>query len=145
MYLSQKYNKLSSNNILSWFFWENSEFSPKFLQYYRAKVQNSNNLAMLELLEKNLKTLLSLLNNQLENKNYIVEDFSIVDISAYGWIKYYLDENILPNFLEGFNNIGNWIILMENRISTKKINEISSNFSKNDETPIKEIIDFYHS
>ena len=146
--LAFKHNKfIDANNrseILSWFFWENSELSPKFLQHYRAKTQNPDNIEMHEKLESNLKDLLTTLNTQLEGKEYIAGSFSIADISSYTWLKNYLAKDAIVGLIDGLSNVKTWVERMDNRDAVKSMTKIASEFSREVETSIEEIMNFYN-
>lgn len=145
--LAQKHNKFiplsNSNEVLSWFFWESSEFSPKFLQHYRTKSQNPESTEIIEKIETNLKDLLAVLNTQLNGKSYIAGEFSIVDISAYHWLKHYVAKNSIPHILDGCTNVQTWLNTMDNRDAVKSMNKIASDFSWEAETTIAEIEKFF--
>ncbi len=145
--LAQKHNKFISspnqNEVLSWFFWESAEFSPKFLQHYRVTTQNPDSVDIIEKIEDNIKELLALLNNQLNGKSYIIGEFSIVDIAVYTWLKTYTSRNAIPNLLDGCPNLEAWLNTMDNRDAVKSMNKIASEFSWEAETTIAEIEKFF--
>jgi GST-like protein len=136
-YLANMYGKLLPKNnpaeALSWFFWEQGELSPKFVQHYRAKMQNPDNAAMHASIEENIKNLLAVLNTQLNGKSYVAGEFSIADISIYGWVKYYVRENKIPNLIAELSNVAKWLELMDNRESIKKITLQAKEFDWNAE------------
>ncbi|MCL2566862.1 MAG: glutathione S-transferase family protein [Alphaproteobacteria bacterium] len=145
-YLAAKHGKLMPQNnyteALSWFIWEQSELSPKFVQHYRAKMQNPDNAAMHASIEDNIKNLLLLLNAHLTGKTYIADEFSIADISVYGWLKHYISGDKIPNLIAGLDNIAKWLSTMDNRESVKKVAALAKNFDWNGEISESELIAF---
>ncbi|MDR0484183.1 MAG: glutathione S-transferase family protein [Alphaproteobacteria bacterium] len=132
-HLATKYNKLLPQNnreeALSWFFWDVNELTPKFLQYYRARVQNPDNKDMHDKIIANIKTLLAVLNENLVNKNYIAGEFSIADITVYSWLDHFANKNdAIPNLIDDLPHIKKWISNMGNREATKKISKLSEEF-----------------
>lgn len=144
--LAYKYGKFVSHEngeeILSWFFWEASELSPKFYQHYRTKMQNPESTEIIEKIEQNLKVLFDTLNNQLKDKDYITGEFSIVDIATYPWLKNYIEKNVIVGLIDGLDNVKAWLSRMDNREAVKNTNKISSEFSWETETSIEEIQNF---
>lgn len=139
MDLAYKNNKLIPND-LSWFFWEYAELSPKFLQYYKISLLQLDNKEMYKILEDNIKASLKILNTHLEDKKYIDGDeFTIIDISAYPWIKHYIEKSDIIN---NYSNILEWIKRVDIRDSIKKATETASKFDWNAQVTEEEIINF---
>ncbi|MDR2008627.1 MAG: glutathione S-transferase family protein [Alphaproteobacteria bacterium] len=145
-YLANMYGKLlpkhNEAEALSWFMWEQGELSPKFVQHYRAKMQNPDNATMHASIEGNLKNLLATFNTHLQGKDYVAKEFSIADISIYGWLKYYVSGDKIPNLINNLDNVANWLATMDNRDSIKKLTPQAKTFDWNAEITEAELSAF---
>ena len=129
LYLATKNGKLWNtkyiNETLTWLFFETSEVSPRFLTYYRNKVNFADNK---ELLMKNLEDIensLNILNKQLEEKEYIANEYSIVDVACFPWINFYVMGKEID--IAKFSNLEKWYnkMMLKNSV-IKVMNEAKS-------------------
>ena len=114
LYLSKKYDKFFNYNkeweTYSWLMYQMSEVGPmlgqahQFLYYNKGKSQYAENIFK----ERAIK-IYSILEKRLEMKEFIIDEYSIVDISIWPWIARYERQQIdifkFPNILQWFKRI----------------------------------------
>ena len=114
LYLSKKYNKFFNKKneweIYSWLMYQMSEIGPmlgqahQFLYYNPGKSKYAENKY-----RDRAKNIYSHIENRLESRKYIIDEYSIVDISIWPWIARYERQQInlkeFPNILQWFKTI----------------------------------------
>ena len=114
LYLSKKYNNFFNNDkkweTYSWLMYQMSEIGPmlgqahQFLYYNPGKSRYAE-----ERYFKRAESIYLLLDNHLKTNQFIVEDYSIVDIATWPWIARYERQNIeiskFPNIIQWFKTI----------------------------------------
>ena len=113
-YLAKKYNCfLQKNNyweILEWLMFQTSQVGPLLGQAHQFLYYNFGKSVFAEKKYINYsKRIYQTLEKQLENKKYLVNEYSIADISTWPWIARYERHKIkihkYPNVLKWYNNI----------------------------------------
>jgi glutathione S-transferase len=66
------------------------------------------------------KRLFKVLDTQLEGKEYIVGDYSIADISIYGWIKAVRNHPKIGNEFDAYPNVDKWLKLVGDRPAVQR-------------------------
>jgi GST-like protein len=66
------------------------------------------------------KRLFKVLDTQLEGKEYIVGDYSIADISIYGWIQALRNHPKIGNEFDGYPNVDKWLKLVGDRPAVQR-------------------------
>lgn len=95
MYLAEKSGKLLSNDpvkrseTIQWLFFQNAGVGPMFGQFghfYKFGKDNCDHPYPVERYTKETKRLLAVLDAQLQGQDYLVDDYSIADISTFPWV-----------------------------------------------------------
>ena len=118
-FLADKYNKflpLDKNKrmeVMQWLMFQMSGIGPMqgqanvFYRYLDDKIPIA-----ISRYQNECRRLYEVLDNQLEGKDWICEDYSIADIANWCWIRVYYWAGIN---LDGLKNLKRWMNLMENR------------------------------
>ena len=149
LHLAQKYNKLMPKS-LSWFFWGVSELNPKFMQLVAEIKLGNTNVDTMDKIKEQLRTLLVVLNEQLDNKGFLEDNtYSIADINVYATIKMYLLREVIGDVIaplvKDLSNINRWIANIDKRDASQKMFEITDDFNKEAISNKNEITNFYNS
>jgi GST-like protein len=135
IYLADKCGKLLPKSgearyrVLEWLMWQMGGIGPMLGQVHHFVKYNKGKAPYAE--ERYLKEayrLYSVLNNQLEGREYVVNDYSIADISIWPWISRFEWQTI---DLNQYPNVKRWYVTMAKRPGVqrgyevpKKVNEI---------------------
>jgi GSH-dependent disulfide-bond oxidoreductase len=124
VYLADKTGRFLAQDLhnryqaLSWLFWQMGGLGPMagqnhhFVQYANEKIPYA-----IERYVKETGRLYAVLNKQLHNREYIVGDYSIVDMACYPWIVPF--ESQLQR-LEDFPHLKRWFELMGERPAVRR-------------------------
>lgn len=130
-YLAEKTGKLLSKEpvkrwqTIQWLNWQMGGVGPMFGQmghFHKYAVNNGHDIeyAKKRYLDE-AKRLTGVLEKQLEGQDYVVGEYSIADISLYGWIsqpaKY---QEYLGKEFESFKNVNAWIKRVGERSAVQK-------------------------
>jgi len=135
IYLADKCGKLLPKSgearyrVLEWLMWQMGGIGPMlgqvhhFVKYHKGKAPYAEERYL-----KEAYRLYSVLNNQLEGREYVVNDYSIADISIWPWISRFEWQTI---DLNQYPNVKRWYVTMAKRPGVqrgyeapKKVNEI---------------------
>ncbi len=111
IYLAEKTNSFFSDSshdkyaVLQWLMFQVSGISPFFSEAKHYKIMAPLQSYAVERYRKEVLRLLRVLNNRLENQEWIVKSYSIADISMFGWIHDSLEEHLET---QDFSNILRW-------------------------------------
>ena len=122
LYLSKKYKKFfdikKEYETCSWLMYQVSEIGPKLGQAHQFLYYNPGKSKFAEEKYKNYaKKIYVTINKRLENKEYIIDNYSIVDIAIWPWIARYQRHKI--NILE-FPNVLRWFKSISKRPAVQK-------------------------
>jgi GST-like protein len=120
LYLAQKTGKLAPPvgsveyyRLLQWLFWQGAHFGPMlgqvhhFLKFNPGRSEYAEHRYYQEALR-----LYRVLNSRLEGRNYIADDFSIVDIATWPWASRFEFQQI---DLDDFPNVERWYLALAER------------------------------
>lgn len=135
IYLADKCGKLLPKSgearyrVIEWLMWQMSGIGPMLGQVHHFVKYNKGKAPYAE--ERYLKEayrLYSVLNQQLEGREYVVNDYSIADIAIWPWISRFEWQSI---DLNQYPNVTRWYVMMAKRPGVqrgyevpKKVNEI---------------------
>ena len=111
LHLAEKTNRFFSDSshdkyaVLQWLMFQVSGISPFFSEAKHYKTKAPLQSYAVERYSKEVERLLRVLNNRLENQEWIVKSYSIADISIFGWIHDTFKEDVE---VQGFSNILRW-------------------------------------
>ncbi len=117
VYLAEKAGKLlpvgtDRAKVLSWVFWQVGGLGPMLGQwgYFARSAPEKTPYAIDRYLQESLR-LLGVLNQYLENREYIVDEYSIADIANYTWtasgLKFLKGQH--PDIEEQFPHLKQWV------------------------------------
>ena len=138
LYLAEKTGKFLSEqpaqkmNTIKWLFWQAANLGPvlgnfshfagaavkdaKHLNAYLAKTRapKVDEYAIQRFTQESFR-LLGVLNQQLENKDFIAGDVSIADFACYPWLEsaWFGLQGINPELNNQFNNVSEWMVRMK--------------------------------
>ena len=104
--------------VLSWLFWQVAGLGPMlgqnhhFIQYASEKIPYA-----IERYSKETARLYAVLNKQLHNREYIVGEYSIVDMACYPWI---VPFELQQQRLEDYPHLQRWFELMRERPAVQR-------------------------
>ena len=120
LYLAQKTSKLAPAagsieyyQLLQWLFWQSAHFGPMlgqvhhFLKFNPGKSEYAEHRYYQEALR-----LYRVLNTRLEGRDYITDEFSIVDIATWPWASRFDFQQI---DLDDFPNVERWYLALADR------------------------------
>lgn len=120
IYLAQKAGRLLSedavtqNVTIQWLFFQMASIGPMFGQFghfYKYAQDKCDHPYPLERYSKETTRLLHVLEKRLENRDYLVDEYSIADIATFPWVSclgdfYEAGEHLK---LASFKNVQNWL------------------------------------
>jgi len=111
-------NDYEKAQVNSWLMFQMSAIGPNFGNYHYAK---GNNIPqMMNRFEVESKRILSVMNTQLAQNEYLAGNFySIADIASYPWISAYLTSK--PEWFEINPHVRRWADLIGQRAAVKKV------------------------
>lgn len=110
-------NEYEKAQVMSWLMFQMSGIGPNFGNYHYAK--NHNIPQMMNRFELESKRLLTVMNTQLAQNQYLAGNFySIADIATYPWIAIYLKSK--PEWFEANSHVRRWAELISQRPAVKK-------------------------
>jgi GST-like protein len=125
LYLAHKTGKLAPPvgsieyyRMLQWLFWQSAHFGPMlgqvhhFLKFNPGKSEYAEHRYYQEALR-----LYRVLNSRLEGREYIADDFSIVDIATWPWASRFEFQQI---DLDDFPNVERWYLALAERPTFKR-------------------------
>ncbi len=123
-YLAKKFDRFYSQDerkkieIDQWLFWQVGGFGPMLGQAHHFNVfaKEKHPYAIERYIEE-AKRLYGVLNKQLEGKDYICDDYSIVDMATIGWVRVNEKQGVDIN---EYPNVKNWIERMKARPAVAK-------------------------
>ena len=116
LYLAEKYNKFLNKNyyweIVQWLFFQMSYVGPMLGQAHQYLFYNPGKSKFAEEKSKGYtKHVYQILDERLSNREYIVDEYSIADISIWPWIarfeRHQINLNEYPNVLRWYLEISN--------------------------------------
>ncbi len=123
-YLAQKFDKFYPKDkrkqieVEQWLMWQMAGFGPMLGQNHHFALFAPEKIDYaIKRYRDETKRLYGVLNRQLANKKYIVDDYSIVDIATIGWANKYEQQGIN---IDEFPNVKNWLKTMKNRPAVKR-------------------------
>ncbi len=123
-YLAQKFDKFYPKDkrkqieVEQWLMWQMAGFGPMLGQNHHFALFAPEKIDYaIKRYRDETKRLYGVLNRQLANKEYIVGDYSIVDIATIGWANKYEQQGIN---IDEFPNVKNWLKTMKNRPAVKR-------------------------
>ena len=114
LYLAQKYKKFFNYKkkweTYSWLMYQMSEIGPMLGQAHQFIYYNPGKSKYAEkIFKERAKKIYIKIEERLESRNYIVDDYSVVDIAIWPWIARYerqqIDIDKFPNILQWFKTI----------------------------------------
>ena len=130
LYLAEKYDKFLNKNyyweIVQWLFFQMSYVGPMLGQAHQYLFYNPGKSKFAEEKSKGYtKHVYQILDERLSSREYIVDEYSIADISIWPWIaryerhqinlsdyqnvlRWYLDISNRPAVIKGYNVVGNY-------------------------------------
>ena len=132
MDLAERYGQLMNpekrGEIMQWIFWQVGGLGPMAGQTHHFNFYAPEVIPYAkERYIKETNRLYSVLEKQLEGRDYIVDEFSIADIACYPWVECYELQEI---DLSQFPNIQAWLERIRQRPSVKKTKKINEFYSK---------------
>lgn len=107
---------------LQWLFWQIGGLGPMAGQAHHFNVYASEKIPYaVKRYQQEVRRLYKVLEQQLDGKEYIVDQFSIADIACYPWIECY---NLQGVSIDNYPNIQRWLKNIRQRPSVKKIKSI---------------------
>ncbi|NES83939.1 MAG: glutathione S-transferase family protein [Moorea sp. SIO2B7] len=124
IYLADKIGKLIPTDIarrievIEWLMFQMASVGPMFgqLGYFRNFASEKIPFAI-DRYEKETLRLFEVLNKQLEQREFIAEDYSIADIATYPWVAAY---KYLGVTLDNHPHLRNWVERMQQRPAVQK-------------------------
>ena len=124
VYLAEKYGKFLPTGqagrarVMEWLMWQMSGFGPTLGQAHHFLHFNSGQSEYAEIRFSNeTKRLYSILNNRLNGRDYICDDYTIADISCWPWVSRYEWQRI---DLANYPNVQTWYKRLLNRSAVQK-------------------------
>ena len=130
LYLAEKYNKFLNKNyyweIVQWLFFQMSYVGPMLGQAHQYLFYNPGKSKFAEKKSKDYtQHVYQILNERLSTRKYIVDEYSIADISIWPWIarferhqinlnkypnvlRWYLEISKRPSVIKGYNSVGSF-------------------------------------
>ena len=112
IYLAEKYGKFLPKShvgralVMEWLMWQMSGFGPMLGQTHHFLHFNSGKSKYAEIRFSNeTKRLYSVLNNRLEGRDYICDDYTIADMACWPWVSRYEWQGI---HLDDYPNVQTW-------------------------------------
>jgi GST-like protein len=131
LYLAEKEEKLLSKDpikrseTIQWLFFQMASIGPMFGQFghfYKYAGEKCEHPYPVERYSKEAKRLLKVLETRLENRDYIVDDYSIADIAIFPWVlcldKFYSASEHLG--LSEYKNVNRWLSTCLDKPATQK-------------------------
>ncbi len=93
IYLGQKFDRFYGKNarervaINEWLFWQNANVGPVFGNYNHFKRMDPDNTYALKRFGDEAYRLYRVFNGQLEGRDWVAGDYSVADMSLYGWTR----------------------------------------------------------
>ncbi|MGK7879206.1 MAG: glutathione binding-like protein [Crocosphaera sp.] len=131
LYLAKKINQFLPTDIrgemevMQWLFWQMGGLGPMlgqnhhFSQYAPEKIPYAINRYV-----KETERLYGVLDKRLQDRDYIINDYSIADMAIYPWIVPHQQQQ---QNLADFPNIKRWFETVQNRPAVQKAYEIAKN------------------
>jgi GST-like protein len=122
LYLAEKYNKFLNKNyyweIVQWLFFQMSYVGPMLGQAHQYLFYNPGKSKFAEEKSKGYtKHVYQILDERLSNREYIVDEYSIADISIWPWIARFERHQINLN---EYTNVLRWYLEISNRTAVIK-------------------------
>ena len=122
LYLAEKYNKFLNKNyyweIVQWLFFQMSYVGPMLGQAHQYLFYNPGKSKFAEEKSKgHTKHVYQILDERLSNREYIVDEYSIADISIWPWIARFERHQINLN---EYTNVLRWYLEISNRTAVIK-------------------------
>ena len=122
LYLAEKYNKFLNKNyyweIVQWLFFQMSYVGPMLGQAHQYLFYNPGKSKFAEEKSKGYtKHVYQILDERLSNREYIVDEYSIADISIWPWIARFDRHKINLN---EYTNVLRWYLEISNRTAVIK-------------------------
>ncbi len=122
LYLAEKYNKFLNKNyyweIVQWLFFQMSYVGPMLGQAHQYLFYNPGKSKFAEEKSKGYtKHVYQILDERLSNREYIVDEYSIADISIWPWIARFERHKINLN---EYTNVLRWYLEISNRTAVIK-------------------------
>ena len=124
VYLAEKYGEFLPTGqagrarVMEWLMWQMSGFGPALGQAHHFLHFNSGQSEYAEIRFSNeTKRLYSILNNRLNGRDYICDDYTIADISCWPWVSRYEWQKI---DLANYPNVQTWYKRLLNRSAVQK-------------------------
>ena len=124
LYLAEKAQKFfptalhARYDALPWLFWQVGGLGPMAGQNHHFNLFAPEKIPYaIERYIKETARLYGVLNKRLENRNFIADEYSIVDMACYPWIVPYEKQG---QNLDDFPNIKRWFKTMETRAAVKR-------------------------
>ena len=122
LYLAEKYNKFLNKNyyweIVQWLFFQMSYVGPMLGQAHQYLFYNPGKSKFAEEKSKGYtKHVYQILDERLSNREYIVDEYSIADISIWPWIARFERHQIN---LDEYPNVLRWYLEISNRAAVIK-------------------------
>ncbi len=112
VYLALKFDRFFGKTardrvkIDEWLFWQMANVGPIFGNYNHFKRMDPDNAYALKRFGDETFRLYRVLNTQLEGRDWVAGDYSIADMSLYGWVRGYKSRDI---DIDEFPNVKAWI------------------------------------
>lgn len=108
---------------LEWLFWQMGGLGPMAGQagYFRRYAPKGNEFSV-ERYTKEVRRLLTVLNGRLADRYWIADDYSIADMSCWGWIWFH---PLHGQSLDQFPNIKRWFFNMGERPAVRRAREVA--------------------
>ena len=122
LYLAEKYNKFLNKNyyweIVQWLFFQMSYVGPMLGQAHQYLFYNAGKSKFAEEKSKGYtKHVYQILDERLSSRQYIVDEYSIADISIWPWIARFERHQIK---LDEYPNVLRWYLEISNRAAVVK-------------------------
>lgn len=122
LYLAEKYDKFLNKNyyweIVQWLFFQMSYVGPMLGQAHQYLFYNAGKSKFAEEKSKGYtKHVYQILDERLSNREYIVDEYSIADISIWPWIARFERHQIK---LDEYPNVLRWYLEISNRAAVVK-------------------------
>ena len=134
LHLAERYDVFidqeKKSEIIQWLFWQVGGLGPMAGQTHHFNLYAPEPIPYAKnRYEQETHRLYQVLEKQLENREYIVENYSIADMACYPWINAYANQGIK---IKDFPNIQSWMNRMSQREAVIKTHKINQNFSNTD-------------
>ncbi len=123
IYLGDKFDRFYGKTardrvaINEWLFWQNANVGPIFGNYNHFKRMDPDNAYALKRFGDEAHRLYRVFNTRLEGRDYVVDDYSIADMSLYGWTR---SPEARGVDIAEFPNVKAWIDRMAERPAVQK-------------------------